>query len=181
MAVRRLLIPKHLFRIHDCIRIGRTDYLLAETDDRKPYIVWQACRMLGITFHVHRYRHDTYADAIRDLSDRIKIPKPKIFMDEMDCIPVSYRQNYAGQLITIAPMILKEAHRRAENQLQIARDGAGCEPDAWNRPVHCESLRYGHQSTWDRQDILGIVRTDRLPRWARRILRDKHNTRTGTR
>lgn len=171
--MRRLLIQKHLFRIHDCIRIGRTDYLLAETDDRVPYIVWQARRILCVTFHIHKYRHATYAEAIRDLSDRVKIPKPRNFMDETDCIPVSYRQDYTGQLVTIAPLILKEAHRRAENQLQIARDGEGCKPDEWRKPVHCESLQYGHKSTWDRQDILGIVRTDSLPRWARRALRQK--------
>lgn len=173
MAVRRLLIQKHLFRIHDCIRIGRTDYLLAETDDWKPYIVWQALRVFGLTIHMQKCRHYTYGDAIRDLGCRVDIPKPKVYMDEQDCLPGSYRQDYTGQLVTIAPMILKDARRCTENQLQIARSGEGCKPDEWRKPLHCESLRYGYKSTWDRQDILGIVRTDRLPRWARRALRQK--------
>lgn len=124
-----------------------------------------------MTFHFHRRRHDTYADAIRDLSCRVSIPKPKMFMDEQDCVPGSCRQDHAGQIVTIAPMVLKEAHRRTENQLQIARGGDGCRPDAWRRSVHCESLRHGHKSTWDRLDILGIARPERLPRWARRTLK----------
>lgn len=127
--------------------------------------------MLGMAFHIRRRHFDTYADAIRDLARRVDVPKAKTYMDEQDCVPNSCRQDYAGQIVTIAPMVLKEAHRRTENQLQIARGGDGCRPDAWRRPVHCESLRNGHKSTWDRLDILGIARPDRLPRWAKKILR----------
>lgn len=102
------------------------------------------------------------------------VPHSRAYIDIDGCHNASFREDYIGQLVTISPVILKNAHRGIENQLHIARGGEGCKPNGWNEKVRCESLRYGHKSTWDRQDILGIARLSSLPRWAKRALRKKN-------
>ncbi|MEG0768231.1 MAG: hypothetical protein RR482_10980, partial [Clostridia bacterium] len=99
-----------------------------------------------------------YDKALNAFLTLTPIPHSRDYMDIDGCYSASFREDYIGQLVTISPVILKNAHRGLENQLHIARGGAGCKPDGWNEKVRCESLRYGHKSSWARQDILGIAR-----------------------
>ncbi|MDO4549594.1 MAG: hypothetical protein Q4D04_16005 [Clostridia bacterium] len=167
MPIRKIKHEK-LFRIHDCIRVGRVDTLLAETDNRKPYAVWQAHRIIGnIFFHGRKQRFHTHNEALTAFLSLTPIPRSKEYIDIDGCRNASFREDYTGQLVTVSPVVLKNAHCRLENRLQIAKGGGGCKPDAWNEKVRCESLRYGHKSTWDRQDILGVVNLSGLPRWVK--------------
>lgn len=87
-----------------------------------------------------------------------------------DCVPGSNYAHYENQLIVIKPESMTPAARTADNQLLLAVNGNGCNPEARGQAVFCKHLFTGKTMRWDRQDVAGIIRPDRMPAWAKEKL-----------
>lgn len=83
-----------------------------------------------------------------------------------DCIPGSQHENYTYQLIVIRPEKIAPAARTADHQLLLATGGNGCSPDALGTAVFCQNLFTGESMRWERHQVAGIIRPDRMPEWA---------------
>jgi hypothetical protein len=88
----------------------------------------------------------------------------------VDCIEDSYREDYTNQLLVIKPESMTPAARTADHQLFYAAHGNGCNPDTHGTGVYGQNLFTGNHTRWERYDIAGIIRPDRMPAWAKEKL-----------
>jgi hypothetical protein len=87
-----------------------------------------------------------------------------------DCIENSRHQHYEGQIIVIDPAKMTPAARTADHQLCLATGGNGCNPEARGNAVFVTNLYSGEKTRWERYDVAGIIRPDRMPEWAKEKL-----------
>ena len=84
-----------------------------------------------------------------------------------DCTPGSDHAHYENKLIVIKPESMTPAARTADHQLVLATGGFGCNPEARGQAVFCKNLFTGKETRWERYDVAGIIRPDRMPEWAK--------------
>lgn len=82
------------------------------------------------------------------------------------CIPVKADDDLNGKLLVVKPSAIRPECRTPDYQLVIATGGFGCSPHARGRTVFAKSLYNGRNVRWERQDIMGIAKHDKLPQWA---------------
>jgi len=75
-----------------------------------------------------------------------------------------------GKVVIINPKYLKEEYWSPENQLWLATGGFGCRPTASGRAVYSTCLVDGDKNRWDRSCVLGVIKYEYLPDWAREKL-----------
>lgn len=99
--------------------------------------------------------------------------KLKLFSDE-HCIS-TLGEDLTGRVVVVSPQHLKEEYWAPENQLWLATGGFGCSPTASGRAVYATCLIDGDETRWDRGDIIGIIKDEYLPDWAREKLEELQN------
>ena len=93
--------------------------------------------------------------------------KNKHFFEKAQC---TEEKDYTGKLLVMKPETLKEEFRTPENQLFFATGGFGCRPNASGRRVFGIFLSDGEQTSFYRQDFLGVIADEHFPDWAREKL-----------
>ena len=99
--------------------------------------------------------------------------KLKLFSSE-HCIS-TLGEDLTGRVVVVSPRHLKEEYWAPENQLWLATGGFGCSPTASGRAVYATCLIDGDETRWDRGDIIGIIKDEYLPDWAREKLNELQN------
>ena len=85
-----------------------------------------------------------------------------------DCsFPVSSEDNILNKVVIIDGNIMRPEYQRASHQLAYVTGGNGAYANARGRKVFTKSLLNGQENTFYRQDVLGIVDVDKLPKWAK--------------
>ena len=87
-----------------------------------------------------------------------------------DCVPGSLGMDLKDKVVAIRPDALLPEYRAGTHQLLLAMGGFGCAPGSRGRAVFGTNIYSGEQERWDRSDILGVVRDNALPGWAREKL-----------
>lgn len=76
------------------------------------------------------------------------------------------------KVVVISHKHLKEEYWSPENQLWIATGGFGCNPTAIGRAVYATCLIDNDKNRWDRHQVLGVLKDEYLPDWARKKLEE---------
>lgn len=84
----------------------------------------------------------------------------------------SEKSDFTDKVVVINHKCLKEEYWSPENQLWLATGGFGCEPNKIGRAVYSTCLMDNDKNRWDRSDILGVIRDEYLPDWAREKLEE---------
>lgn len=79
---------------------------------------------------------------------------------------------YEGEVVVISHKSLKEEYWSPENQLWLATDGFGCDPTKIGRAVYATCLMDNERSRWDRGQIVGVIKDELLPGWAKEKLKE---------
>jgi len=79
--------------------------------------------------------------------------------------------NYEDKVVIISHKYLKEEYWSPENQLWLAKGGFGCDPKKIGRAVFSVCLDDNDESRWERHQILGVIKDECLPDWAREKLK----------
>ena len=93
-------------------------------------------------------------------------------MKANECEPITENDLLKGRVIVIRGDALRSEFRRAAHQMYLCVGGFGSQPNARGRSCFCRSLYDGHDATFQRQDVLGVFPTDKLPEWASNGLRE---------
>ena len=123
-----------------------------------------------------------YAEAIREFGQRIKEEAEKALETQKergifetltidDCIPDSSHENYEGQLIVIRAGVLQRDKRTADYQLCRATGGFGCNPNSFGQSVYAVNIYDGREMRYDRVDVLGVIKPECVPDWAKERIR----------
>lgn len=83
------------------------------------------------------------------------------------CEPLSEQGDLEGKVIVIRGDVLRPEFRHASRQLLLCTGGNGARPMARGRTCFCSYLYDGRQTSFYRSDVLGVIRPDALPEWAK--------------
>jgi len=120
----------------------------------------------------------SYAEAMQEFGQRIKeesekaleIQKERGIYETLtldDCIPGSRSGDYEGEIVVIRADLLQRDKQTADYQLCRAMGGFGCKAGAGGRAVYCRTIYDNREVRYDRTDVLGIIKPERIPDWAK--------------
>lgn len=89
-----------------------------------------------------------------------------------DCIPLSGKDDLNQKIVVIRADVLRREYQRAANQIALCVGGFGASPNSRGSACYCVKLYSGETARYERQDILGILKEEFLPKWARQGLLD---------
>lgn len=108
-----------------------------------------------------------------------KLDIPVTVITQADCIPDHYKNDINGKIIAINPAVLKPEYQRADRQLYLVTGGFGASANARGSAVFCRNLYDGKDTRYERMDVLGEVKPERMPDWAKEkaaAISRKHKT-----
>lgn len=122
-------------------------------------------------------RVTTQIEAIKSEINQSKTPC-EVFTAEQ-CYHNDYSQSIDGKIVAIKAEVLRPEYRRGEVQLVLVGGGNGAKANPRGNAVFCYHLNDGKHTRFERYDIQGEVRPERLPAWAKEkaaaILAEKAN------
>ncbi|MEX2104231.1 MAG: hypothetical protein WD907_02725 [Bacilli bacterium] len=75
-----------------------------------------------------------------------------------------------NQVVVIRQERLRHEYRTADHQLVLALSGFGTHAYSRGRAVYALNLYSGEEIRWNRGDILGIIKPEYMPEWAKEKL-----------
>lgn len=184
------------YEITNSFHIGDREIVIGENfaDAEHPYMVaycdrneifakyYDVMTSIDYTEIVQLYgeRICTQAALVLNFNKELDVPNTVITKD--DCIPDDYRKSINGKVIAIKPDTLRNEYRRADRQLYFVTGGFGAEANSRGSAVFCKNLHTGENTRFERRDVVGEVKPDRLPDWAKEAIKKlpekkKHKTR----
>lgn len=129
------------------------------------------------TLHIPKWRNN-YEFALRShscivdglASDVQKMYAKLNLFDSRHIAQSDEPQDYTDRLLVLRAEVLKEEFRTPENQLFLAKNGFGCDPNASGRKVFGQFLSDGEKTHFNRSDFVGIIADEHIPDWAREKL-----------
>ena len=90
-----------------------------------------------------------------------------------DLSKIDTEQNdYTDKVIAIKQSALAEKYLMQQDQIYLATGGFGCEPNKSGRAVFTTCLSDGEKVRWDRSQVLGVIKDEFIPDYAKAILKD---------
>ena len=91
-----------------------------------------------------------------------------------DCIPDKKNESIIGKIVVIDAEPKRYEYQHAAYQLVLADGGNGASGGR-GQAVFGTCLATGEHSRWERYDVLGEIRPERMPEWAKEALHDIKN------
>ena len=115
--------------------------------------------------HIFGSRVANEAELFREQVKKLDIPITLI--TEADCIPDHYSKDINGKVIAIDPKVLKPEFQRADRQLYLVTGGFGASANSRGSAVFCTNLHTGKNTRFERMDVMGEVKPECMPDWAK--------------
>ena len=115
--------------------------------------------------HLFGSRVANEAELFREQVEKLDIPVAVI--TEADCIPDHYTKDINGKIIAIDPKVLKPEFRRTDRQLYLVTGGFGASANSRGSAVFCTNLHTGESTRYERMNIMGEVKPECMPDWAK--------------
>ena len=125
--------------------------------------------------HLFGSRIKEAAELFKNKDKELGIPVTVI--TEKDCIPDHYSHDINGKVIAIDPKVLKPEFKRADKQLYLVTGGFGASANCRGSAVFCTNLLTGKSTRYERMDVMGEVKPECMPEWAKRKLESMNQTR----
>ena len=125
--------------------------------------------------HLFGSRIKEAAELFKNKDKELGIPVTVI--TEKDCIPDHYSHDINGKVIAIDPKVLKLEFQRADKQLYLVTVGFGASANSRGSAVFCTNLLTGKSTRYERMDVMGEVKPECMPEWAKRKLESMNQTR----
>jgi hypothetical protein len=110
-------------------------------------------------------RVNAQIEAMRGEIDQSKTVCPVFTADH--CYPHDYSQSIDGKIVAIKAEVLRPEYRRGEVQIVLVSGGNGSLANPNGRAVYCYHLNNGQRTRFERHDVQGEIRPERVPSWAR--------------
>lgn len=175
------------YEVKYAIHVGDKEILLAVDEGKTdcPYMVcdctWDS--LLGIDQYFNAVGSVDYLDIMAVFTNRVqaqlkevkaerdKITVPLSPFTTEHCTPNDYGESIENKVVVIRMECLRPEYRTAENQLVLAMSGFGTYANARGRAVYAVNLYSGREARWNREDILGVLKPEYMPDWAKEQLK----------
>lgn len=175
------------FEVKHAIHVGDKEILFGvdNTKTDYPYIVCNCTwdNPLGVDHYFNAAGSADYLEMMTEFTDRVtaqikvvkaerdKITVPMQLFTPEQCIPDDYRERIENKVVVIRAERLRPEYRTADKQLVLATGGFGVAANSRGRAVYTVNLYSGKESRWNREDILGTVKPEYMPDWAKERLK----------
>ena len=120
---------------------------------------------------------ELYADRLKGQvaalqAQRKALHVPLDLLNSEQCFPLHDSYDIIGKVVAVKPSSLRYEYRRADCQLIFVTNGSGARGNSHSTSVYGVNVFTGRRAgRWERGDILGEVRPECLPQWAKDHLR----------
>lgn len=170
------------YTVISAVNVGKKEIILAsyeQSTDSEKYLcgfverndLFELCSECMVSddyieiVHLFGSRVANEAELFREQVEKLDIPVAVI--TEADCIPDHYTKDINGKIIAIDPKVLKPEFRRADRQLYLVTGGFGASANSRGSAVFCTNLHTGESTRYERMDIMGEVKPECMPDWAK--------------
>ena len=117
---------------------------------------------------------EIYTDRVREQIEQVRTELAKFSFDLTsfsidDCLPENRAGSIVGKVVVINAESLRKEYRHSAYQLVYAEGGHGANGGRGNA-VFGTCLATGEKGRWERYNVLGEIRPDRMPDWAKQKL-----------
>ena len=84
-----------------------------------------------------------------------------------DCTPITGDDDLHNKVIVIKPDKLRREYQRANYQLKLCTGGFGASPNSRGNACFCVDLFSGKSSRFERYEVMGTLKEEQLPKWAK--------------
>lgn len=124
---------------------------------------------------------DDYLEAMQTFTERVQLQieqtraEQEQFKFDMtpftieDCIPDDRNRSIVGKVVVIDTEPKRHEYKHSAYQLVLADSGNGA-MGGRGQAVFGTSLSDGHRARWERYDVLGEIKPERMPDWAKEAL-----------
>ena len=109
------------------------------------------------------------AEQVMEQMKQLDVPLEVIMIEQ--CHPNDYKESIDGKVIAIDARVLRPEYQRADSQLHFVTGGFGANANSRGSAVFCVNIHTGKHTRWERRDVLGVVKDDALPVWAKEKLK----------
>jgi len=107
-------------------------------------------------------------EAVRSEQEQINLPDA-IFTAE-HCFSLDYKMDIKNKVVAIRADVFRPEYRRGDNQLVYVTGGFGANANSRGNAVFCYKLNNGESTRFERYDVLGEIRPESMPEWAKEKL-----------
>lgn len=169
------------YKITNALYIGDKEVVMGEsTKGGKPEYMVAFCEYNDLfACYTQVLASENYAEIVAAYGERIKAQAEQVLTEEKaldipitaitkaDCIPDKYDQSIEGKVIAVDPDVLRAEYRRADRQLYLVTGGFGAAASSRGSAVFCTNLHTGEHTRYERRDVMGEVKKEALPDWAK--------------
>lgn len=98
-----------------------------------------------------------------------------IILTANDCHSIYDYDSLKGKLVVVKADTLYKEYQSSEYQLHIAKGGFGCNLNGSGNAIYAENVYTGQEYRIEKYDVIGVIKEECLPEWAREIIRNKEN------
>lgn len=119
---------------------------------------------------------ELYADRLKGQIEAVQTQRkilhiPLEVLGSEQCFPLDGGDDIIGKVVAVKPSALRYEYRRADCQLILVTNGSGAWGGSRGTSVYGINVFTGRRDgRWERQDVLGVVRPECLPQWAKEHL-----------
>ncbi len=139
---------------------------------------WLAGRHIPLDDHRFDFLVESHPAVLGGFIDLVRNEWDAIGLyDNRHIIPENGEKlDYEGRVLIFSADSMNEAHLHPEEQLFYAKGGFGCNPNAHGTKIFGQFLWDGEKCHIARADVVGAIRDECLPDWARDKLEDIRNS-----
>lgn len=185
------IIGNTSYCIEQEINLSGTYYIFAVDDNNEyPYLVgnmkkdellerYDNCVVSNDYLVALREWNIRVQKSIEQLQERNSAFKEKTVLGNGDVEPITNDTSLKNKVVVVKSDVFLREARESRKQLRFCVGGFGAEPNSRGRAVMCDSIYGDEKCRFDRNDILGIIKTDKIPDWAKNKiaqLQAEHNS-----
>ena len=170
------------FEIIHSLQIGAREVVVGVSPEQEFMCCF--CGQNGIhEYYTEAMASDDYLEIMELYTDRLKgqvaalqaqrktLHIPLDVLGQEQCFPLLDSDDITGKVVAVKPSSLRYEYRRADCQLILVTNGSGARGYSRGTSVYGVNVFTGRRDgRWTRLDILGEVRPEHLPQWAKERL-----------
>lgn len=165
------------YEVIQSIEIGPREIIVCENKEKSPRYVCSFVEYFGVLeLYPDEKVSDDYIEIMKDFVGRISHeieeleknkPKETSIITAEQCEPLSDFDSLVGKVVVVRADTLKREYQSDRNQLYLASGGNGARAGAIGNAVFAYNLDDKKQVRLERYDLLGVVKENELPEWAK--------------
>lgn len=170
------------FEIIHALQIGAREVVVGVSPEQEFMCCF--CTQDGMReYYAEAMASDDYLEIMELYADRLKgqvaalqaqrktLHIPLELLGREHCFPLNDSDDIIGKVVAVKPSSLRYEYRRADCQLILVTNGSGARGYSRGTSVYGVNVFTGRRDgRWERRDVLGEVRPECMPQWAKEHL-----------